>query len=109
MFGLGLNITMRYKENLHIEGDKVVSYVTHVATIDRDAGVLHVHGYWSVTTSKHVNHVARELGLALVKDSDKKELKHKQGQKEEREKEGLNRLKSVGMVAILPATVIRIS
>ena len=54
----------RYKQNLHIEGNKVYSYTTHVATIKGNQ--LIVHGYWSVTTSKHVNYVARELELEKV-------------------------------------------
>ena len=53
----------RYKKNLKVEGDKVYSYDTHVATIDKPAGHLIVHGVWSATTSKHVNYVAREYGL----------------------------------------------
>jgi hypothetical protein len=52
---------MRYKKNLRIKGNKVISYTTHVATIK--GGYLLVHGYWSRTTSKHINHVASELGL----------------------------------------------
>lgn len=53
----------KYKKNLHIDGDKVISYTTHVATIDHKNRKLYVHGYWSVTTSKHVNFVASEFGL----------------------------------------------
>ncbi len=53
----------RYKKNLKVEGDKVYSYDTHVATIDELVGHLIVHGVWSVTTTKHVNYVAREYGL----------------------------------------------
>lgn len=53
----------RYRENLHIEGNKVISYVTHVATIDWGKNKLYVHGYWSMTTSKHINYVASEYGL----------------------------------------------
>lgn len=56
----------RYKKNLHIEGNKVISYTTHVATIDHASGILYKHGYWSVTTSKHINYVAREYGLTIV-------------------------------------------
>jgi hypothetical protein len=54
----------RYKENLHIDGDRVISYTTHVATIEGDT--LRVLGYWSRTTTKHVNYVAAELGLKKV-------------------------------------------
>lgn len=55
---------MRYKKNLRVEGDKVWSYSTHVATIS--GAKLIRHGWWSVTTSKHINHVAREFGLTVV-------------------------------------------
>jgi hypothetical protein len=62
----------RYKENLRIEGNKVYSYSTHVATID--GRNLIVHGWWSVTTSKHINYVAAEYGLTKI-DGDKIEDK----------------------------------
>ena len=58
---------MRYQKNLRVEGNKVYSYNTHVATID--GGKLYAHGWWSVTTSKHINHVAAELGLERVKET----------------------------------------
>jgi hypothetical protein len=54
----------RYKKNLHIDGDRVISYTTHVATMEGDT--LRVLGYWSRTTTKHVNYVAAELGLKKV-------------------------------------------
>src|SRR3990167_5338998 len=68
---------MKYTKNLRVEGNKVFSYSTHVATIDGEQ--LIVHGYWSSTTSKHVNHVADVYGLTKVdgktveapKDADK--------------------------------------
>jgi len=55
----------KYKQNLKIKGDKVISYVTHVATIKGDE--LHQLGYWSMTTQKHINYVAKELNLNLIK------------------------------------------
>ena len=58
--------TMKYKQNLRIEGTKVISYSTHVATIDSANRQLLVHGWWSKTTSKHVNHVADEFSLTKV-------------------------------------------
>ena len=45
--------TTKYFNSLTIEGNKVISYTTHVATIVGKE--LHVHGYWSRTTSKHIN------------------------------------------------------
>ena len=56
----------RYKKNLRILGDDVYSYSTHVATIHQDK--LIQHGWWSVTTQKHINYVANELGLEINKN-----------------------------------------
>lgn len=56
---------MKYKENLQVIGNNVYSYRTHVATIEGDT--LKQLGYWSMTTQKHINYVAKEYGLKLVK------------------------------------------
>ena len=53
----------RYKTNLKILENKVYSYNTHVATIEDK--YLYELGYWSVTTKKHINYVARELSLEI--------------------------------------------
>ena len=55
----------KYKQNLAIQGNQVWSYTTNVATIKGDK--LIQHGWWSVTTQKHINYVAKELNLVLVK------------------------------------------
>ncbi len=55
----------KYKQNLTIHGNKVWSYTTHVATIDGNK--LQQLGYWSQTTQKHINYVAKELNLTLIK------------------------------------------
>jgi len=59
----------KYKQNLRIEGNKVISYVTHVATINHAEGTLTQLGYWSMTTQKHINYVAKELRLTLIKEA----------------------------------------
>ncbi len=56
----------KYKQNLRIIGDDVYSYRTHVATIHQDK--LLQHGWWSVTTQKHINYVANEYDLIIEKD-----------------------------------------
>ena len=56
----------RYKENLRQVGDDIYSYSTKVATIHQDK--LIQHGWWSVTTQKHINYVAREYGLVIEKN-----------------------------------------
>lgn len=62
-------ILNRYKKNLKVVGDNVLSYNTHVATIDHYKNKVYMHGYWSVTTQKHINHVVRKLGYELEKRS----------------------------------------
>ena len=55
----------KYKENLRIiNGTDVYSYSTRVAKIVDDN--LHVFGWWSPTTSKHINYVARHYNLKLI-------------------------------------------
>ena len=56
----------RYKENLRQVGDDIYSYSTKVATIHQDK--LIQHGWWSVTTQKHINYVANELELEIDKN-----------------------------------------
>lgn len=55
----------KYKQNLSIQGNQVWSFTTHVATIAE--GKLYQLGYWSQTTQKHINYVANELDLTLIK------------------------------------------
>ena len=55
----------RYKENLRIiNGKDVYSYSTLVAEIKDDE--LHVFGWWSQTTSKHINYVADYYNLKKI-------------------------------------------
>lgn len=53
----------RYKQNLKQVGDDIYSYSTKVATIED--GKLKQLGYWSMTTQKHINYAAAELGLEI--------------------------------------------
>ncbi len=64
---------MKYSKNLRIEGTKVISYSTHVATLDSANQKLLVHGWWSSTTSKHINYVADTYRLEIVKDAPRPE------------------------------------
>lgn len=65
----------RYKQNLHVDGNKVFSYETHVATIDGNNLVK--HGWWSMTTSKHINYVAKEYGLTVIDGEKTKTMEDK--------------------------------
>jgi len=54
-----------YQDNLCRVGNKIWSYTTHVATIKDDK--LIQLGSWSRTTQKHINYVASELELTLIR------------------------------------------
>jgi hypothetical protein len=56
----------KYQQNLRVEDNKVISYTTHVATIDGNN--LIQLGWWSVTTQKHINYVAAQYGLTIIKN-----------------------------------------
>lgn len=51
---------VEYNGNLYVK-----SYSTLVAKIDGDN--LLVLGYWSMTTTKHINYAASQLNLTIVK------------------------------------------
>ena len=55
----------KYTKNLRIDGNNIYSYNTLVATIE--GSTLNQLGYWSMTTQKHINYVAKEFSLNLVK------------------------------------------
>jgi hypothetical protein len=52
----------KYKDNLAADDSFIYSYNTKVAKIDHKNKVVVPIGYWSVTTSKHINYAAKELG-----------------------------------------------
>jgi len=57
---------MKYKQNLRVEENNVYSYKTHVATINHENRTVEQLGYWSQTTQKHINYVARESGYKVT-------------------------------------------
>ncbi len=56
----------KYKQNLRIDGNNVISYSTIVAK--KDGNDLIQLGYWSMTTQKHINYVANYYQLNLIKN-----------------------------------------
>jgi hypothetical protein len=58
-----MNITLRVKQNLHIEGDSIISYETEVARIHPDG--IEVFGKYSRTTSKHITFIRKMLDLPI--------------------------------------------
>ena len=64
----------KYKQNLKILDNKVWSYSTVVAIIDKNDLIQHRNikdnlGRWSQTTQKHINYVADYLDLILINES----------------------------------------
>ncbi len=56
----------RYKMNLLVNDEYVYSYSTKVAKIDHIKREIQPLGWWSVTTSKHINYVGREYGYKVL-------------------------------------------
>lgn len=56
----------RYEKNLCMIGNDLFSYSTHVGIINKREGTLKKLGWWSATTSKHINYAAKELNLKVV-------------------------------------------
>jgi hypothetical protein len=55
----------RYKENLLVSDEAIFSYLTKVAKIDHINKIVTPLGWWSVTTSKHINYVANEYNYKV--------------------------------------------
>ena len=59
----------KYKQNLsvvEVDGDTFVkSYDTLVAKVE--GGNLRILGWWSSTTSKHINYAAKQLNKQVIK------------------------------------------
>jgi hypothetical protein len=52
----------KYKENLTYDDKFIYSYNTKVAEINHKNKVVIPLGFWSPTTSKHINYASQELG-----------------------------------------------
>lgn len=51
----------RYTKNLSCDDSFIYSYNTKVAEIDHDNFKVKPLGYWSGTTTKHINYATKEL------------------------------------------------
>jgi len=61
-----LNKLPKYKENLLVSDDYIFSYLTKVAIIDHENREILVDTWFSPTTSKHINYVAKEYNYKVV-------------------------------------------
>jgi len=57
---------LKYTQNLALDGSHVLSYGTKVARVNHVNRVVHTLGYWSQTTSKHINYAAAQLGYEVI-------------------------------------------
>jgi|TARA_R100000482_G_C5109637_1_gene139845 hypothetical protein len=60
----------RYRENLLVSDDFVFSYLTNVARICHITKTIQPLGWWSSTTSKHINYVGKHLNYEVLKLKD---------------------------------------
>jgi hypothetical protein len=58
--------------NVFVDGNKVISYETHVATIDKRRLVL--NGIYSQSTSRQMSKVAQLLDLLIVRSVERPEF-----------------------------------
>ena len=66
-FANALQTLDKYKMNLRVNYHNIYSYNTKVADIDHIKRTIKPLGWWSVTTSKHINYVAREYNYKVIK------------------------------------------
>lgn len=57
----------KIKDSLYIKGKKVISYETHVATIEGNKIIE--KGKYSRTTSKHITFIADHLNLEIIRSN----------------------------------------
>ena len=57
----------KYKQNLRATDNYIYSYETKVAEINHETRTINPLGWWSMTTSKHINYVGSEYGYEVQK------------------------------------------
>ena len=57
----------KYKQNLRATDNYIYSYETKAAEIDHETKTIKPLGWWSMTTSKHINYVGSEYGYEVQK------------------------------------------
>ena len=57
----------KYKKNLFTRGYSIFSYNTEVAKYDPEKGKIFTLGWWSTTTSKHINYIAKLWDFDVIK------------------------------------------
>jgi hypothetical protein len=63
-----MNTLNKYKQNLKTDNQFIYSYNTKVAKINHINKTIKPLGWWSVTTSKHINYVGKEYNYKVLKN-----------------------------------------
>ena len=63
-----MNTLNKYKQNLNTDNQFIYSYNTKVAKINHINKTIKPLGWWSVTTSKHINYVGKEYNYKVLKN-----------------------------------------
>ena len=58
----------KYKDNLKLDMFYIYSYNTKVAEINHETKEVLPLGWWSKTTTKHINYVANDLGYEVLEN-----------------------------------------
>ena len=75
-----MQLNFKLGNNIFLQGNKIISYETHVADIKE--GCIEARGKYSRTTTKQISKVASTLGLALHSSDKRKDFyKHEFGVK----------------------------
>jgi hypothetical protein len=73
-----MQLNFKLGNNIFLQGNKIISYETHVADIKE--GCIEARGKYSRTTTKQISRVASTLGLALHSSDKRKDFwKHEFG------------------------------
>ena len=78
----------------------VISYTTHVADINHEKEIIIKLGYWSMTTSKHINMVGRHYDYEVVEEEPEVKAKRKETEQVEENNAG-GALKLMGAFSML--------
>ena len=67
-----MQLNFKLGNNIFLQGNKIISYETHVADIKE--GCIEARGKYSRTTTKQISRVASTLGLALHSSDKRKDF-----------------------------------
>lgn len=88
-------------KNVRIQGDKIISYTTHVATLQHDSKTVKRLGYWSRTTQRHINFIASQFGYKIIDLTPQERDERERQRQEEDRKQAESMMKLAGMFSAM--------